>query len=153
MKSLNLTVHTGTVTFFIPALSSSFSHQSYCSNLAGLPVICLLSAHLPNPPPVPPPLALAPYTHMHAHIHFLLLIMSFLLVSRPLSTRSITLPISQLLTFSICFLQVHCLYPQSCILPTIYFSCSNHRHSGVAAENQVSICMKWDSTNLSLTSV
>ena len=96
---ISKTVHTGTVTFFIPALSFSFSHHSYCSNLAGLPVICLLSAHLPNSPPETPPPAPAPYTHMHAHIHFLLLIISFLLVSRPsLSTRSITLPISQLLT-------------------------------------------------------
>ena len=127
------------MTFFIPALSFSFSHQSYCSNLARLPVICLLSAHLS-----PPPLTLT-----HTHTHFLLLTMSFLLVLLPfLSTRSTTLLICQLLTFSICFPQVHCLYPQICMLPTIYFSCSNCRHSGVAGENQVSICMKWDSINL-----
>ena len=89
------------------------------------------------------------HRHVHTHIHFLLLIMSFLLVLLPsLSTRSTTLPICQLLTFSICFPQVHCLYPQICVLPTIYFSCSNCRHSGVAGENQVSICMKWDSINL-----
>ena len=103
-------------------------------------------------PPFCPSLSPSPHIHthththtrMHTHIHFLLLIMSVLLVLLPsLSTRSATLPICQLLTFSICFPQVHCLYPQICMLPTIYFSCSNLRHSGVAGENHVSICMKW----------